>query len=643
MSLSLNQNRRPCCAPGLRAVFLSLLLLLAGLLALGSSQAQAEEDFLDPEQAFVLTAAMSAPDQLDVHFQIAPQYYMYRKRFEFSSADPAHLGAPQLPDGDKVYDPNFDEVMEVYRQSVTVRVPILADSSAGGELKVDVVSQGCADAGLCYSPSTQTLTLIPTAQGYEVAGPYGVLSVPAPGQSAGPASGSSPAASVQPAAGGVASALSLSDVGLADYLKQAGWGKVVLLSFVFGLLLSFTPCVLPMVPILLSIIAGRDQAATPSRWHGLAMAFAFVLGLSLVYTVLGVAAGLVGAGLAAWLQKPWVLGLFALILVVLALSMLDVFTFQAPSGLQSRLSQRVNRLPGGRFGGVFLMGMLSALIVGPCVAAPLAGVLLFISQTGDVVLGGSALFALAWGSGVLLLVVGAGSGRLLPKAGAWMNSVKTAFGVLLLATAWWMVSPLMASAIAVVGWIVLALWAAALLGAFGRGAAPLTAWSGLRQGLGVLLAGWAALMLISVALDRPSVIRPLAGLQSVGAGAPAAAKVQFQRVTTVAELEQRLAQATRPVMLDFYADWCVSCIEMENFTFSDPGVAQRMGQFELLQADVTVNNADDRELLKRFRLFGPPGIMFFDSKGQYLDAHRVIGFQDAQRFGKVLDEVLAGG
>ncbi len=638
MSLLLNQTPRQLPAPRLGAVFFLLLFVLAGWLAAWSPQARAEEEFLDPEQAFVLTAAMSAPDQLDVHFQIAPGYYMYRKRFEFTSADPSHLGAPQLPDGEKVYDPNFDEVMEVYRQSVTVRVPILADSSAGGELQVDVVSQGCADAGLCYSPSTQTLTLIPTAQGFEVAGPFGVLSVPPPGQPASQAS----AASAQPSAGGVASALNLSDVGLADYLKQAGWGQVVLLSFVFGLLLSFTPCVLPMVPILLSIIAGRRETAS-SRWHGLAMAFAFVLGLSLVYTLLGVAAGLVGAGLAAWLQKPWVLGLFALILVVLALSMLDVFTFQAPSGLQSRLNDKVNRLPGGRFGGVFLMGMLSALIVGPCVAAPLAGVLLFISQTGDVVLGGSALFALAWGSGVLLLAVGAGSGRLLPKAGAWMNSVKTAFGVLLLATAWWMVSPLMVSSVAVLGWIVLALWAAALLGAFGRGAAPLTAWSALRQGLGVLLAGWAALMLISVALGRPSVIRPLDGLKNAGVAAPAAGKVEFQRIKTLAELEQRLAQATRPVMLDFYADWCVSCIEMENFTFSDPAVAQRMAQFELLQADVTANNADDRALLKQFRLFGPPGIMFFDSKGQYLDAHRVIGFQDAQRFGKVLDQVLAAG
>lgn len=637
MSLSLKRSLFP--AQRLGAWFALLFVLMLAWLAAAPLTAQAEEEFLDPEQAFVLTAAMSQPDQLDIHFQIAPEYYMYRKRFEISTEKAEHLGSPQLPDGEKVYDPTFDEVMEVYRNSVTLRVPVLADSAIGQDLNIDVVSQGCADAGLCYSPSTQTLTLIPTGQGWEVAGPFGVLSVPAPGEGA--TQKTDTATSSSSATPGMASALSLSDVGLADYLKQAGWGQIVLLSFVFGLLLSFTPCVLPMVPILLSIIAGRNQPA-PSRWHGLKMAFAFVLGLSLVYTLLGVAAGLLGAGLASWLQNPWVLGLFALILVALALSMLDVFTLQAPAGLQTRLNERMNRLPGGQLGGVFLMGMLSALIVGPCVAAPLAGVLLFISQTGDVVLGGSALFALAWGSGVLLLVVGAGSGRVLPKAGAWMESVKTAFGVLLLATAWWMVSPLMSGTVAVFGWVVLALWAAALLGAFGRGTAERTPWSGLRQGVGVLLAVWAIMMLVSIALGRPSVIRPLEGLKSTGTVAAAQSKVEFQRVNSLQELEERLAKATRPVMLDFYADWCVSCIEMENFTFSDPSVAQRMAQFELLQVDVTANTPEDRELLKHFRLFGPPGIMFFDSKGKQLEQLRVIGFQDASRFSKVLDEVLAG-
>jgi thiol:disulfide interchange protein DsbD len=369
--------------PGLLFFFALMLAWLATPLA-----AQAEEEFLDPEQAFVLTAAMSQPHQLDIHFQIAPEYYMYRKRFAVSTEKAEQVGKLQLPEGERVYDPTFDEVMEVYRHSVTLRVPVLADSSIGHDLTVDVVSQGCADAGLCYSPSTQTLTLIPTGQGWEVAGPFGVVSVPAPGEGASqnPAQ-ANPDSTVAPSrSAGVASALSLSDVGLADYLKQAGWGQIVLLSFVFGLLLSFTPCVLPMVPILLSIIAGRNQPA-PSRWHGLKMAFAFVLGLSLVYTLLGEAAGLLGAGLASWLQNPWVLGLFALILVVLALSMLDVFTVQAPAALQNRLNKTMNRLPGGQMGGVFLMGMLSALIVGPCVAAPLAGVLLFISQTGDVGLG----------------------------------------------------------------------------------------------------------------------------------------------------------------------------------------------------------------------------------------------------------------
>ena len=417
------------------------------------------------------------------------------------------------------------------------------------------------------------------------------------------------------------------------------------LCFVLGLLLSFTPCVLPMVPILLATIAGQTSTAN-SRWRGLSLALVYVLGVSIVYTLLGVAAGLLGAGLATWLQNPWVLGVFAVLLALLGLSMLDIFTLQAPGSLQSYLTQRMNRLPGGRYGGVFLMGMLSALVVGPCVAAPLAGVLLFISQTGDVVLGGSALFALAWGSGVLLLVVGAGSGALLPRAGAWMNQVKAVFGVLLMATAWWMVAPFMADTVVVLGWALLVCWLAVLLGAFrawSSDAGPLVA---LGKAIGVLLALWAALMMVSVGLGTPSTLQPLRGLgvsAAPGTAQLAVAGPAFQRITSVQELDERLAQATRPLMLDFYADWCVSCIEMERFTFPDPTVAQRMQQFELLQVDVTANNAEDRALLQRFKLFGPPGIMFFDAQGQYLPQHRVIGFKNAEQFAAKLNTVLTGG
>src|SRR5690606_11543069 len=281
--------------------------------------------------------------------------------------------------------------------------------------------------------------------------------------------------------------------------------------------LTFTPCVLPMVPILLAVLAGDTKGASGiTRWRGFSLAAMFVLGMSVVYTALGVAAGLVGASLAVWLQTPWVLSLFALALAVLALAMFDVFTVQMPSGVQSSLNGLMNRLPGGRYGGVFLMGMVSALIVGPCVAAPLAGVLLFISQTGDVVLGGSALFAMAWGQGLLLLILGASSGALLPKAGPWMEGVKRVFGMLLLATAWWMVNPVLPAWLAIVGWALLALCAAVLMGAFASWAHTDGQVSSARQlaiavwrTLGLMLALGAVLQMVGLAAGGRDILRPL--------------------------------------------------------------------------------------------------------------------------------------
>jgi thiol:disulfide interchange protein DsbD len=406
-----------------------------------------------------------------------------------------------------------------------------------------------------------------------------------------------------------------------------------------------------------------------------------------IYTALGIAAGLSGAGLAAWLQTPWVLGLFALLLALLALAMFDVYTLQMPSFIQTRLMAKNSHILGGKMSAAILMGALSALIVGPCVAAPLAGALLYISQTGDVFLGGSALFAMAWGMGVPLLLMGASAGKLMPRAGAWMEGVKQFFGLLLLATAWWMVTPLMPTWVQILGWAVLAMFAAVLLRPF----EPLTSASGVsgacRKTLGLLLIVLSTLWILGVASGGRSLLQPLNHLslsmnnpattgistatpmtaqgpmpgatnltgkqQLLGTpgvnhspttvqspGALKAGPPSFQLVRTVAQLEQLLAQSTRPVMLDFYADWCVSCKEMEAFTFVDPRVMQRMNQMLLLKVDVTVNTADDRALMKKFRLFGPPGIIFFSPGGYERKDVRVVGFQDATRFAATLDRAL---
>jgi len=643
------------------------LLFLLSAFCLLLNAARADDDFLDPEDAFRFSAALSAPAALDVHFAVAPAYYMYRERFEINAPEGV-VADVAYPPGLVKYDPTFEKDMEVYYGQVTVRIHLAPPASLAGEgspgrpesFTLALTSQGCADAGLCYPPDTRELQLALSADGgWSLAGDGVIPAVPEPlkvvlgGDGKPLAAG----AAVPTAPAGATSAglnpFDFGDTGLAAWLEGAGWLQIVGLCLLLGLLLAFTPCVLPMVPILMAIIAGESGKARPlSRTRGLSLAAVFVLGMSLVYTVLGVIAGVLGAGLMIWLQTPWVLATFALLLALLALAMFDVFTLQAPAAMQSALNERLNRIPGGRYSGVFLMGMLSALIVGPCVAAPLAGVLLFISQTGDLVLGGTALFALAWGSGIPLLLLGASSGALLPRAGAWMEGVKWAFGILLLATAWWMVASLLPAWLVLLGWVVLAVCSAVMMGAFD--ALPAGAGPGrhLIKALGLMLAVWAMLLLVGLAGGGRDPFRPLApfvaaerGGQGVagavsGADVAESVKRRFVQVDSIAELEQVLAQSDRPVMLDFYADWCVSCIEMERFTFSDLDVARKLDNLLLVQADVTRNDVEHRALLKRFRLFGPPGIIFFDAQGRELDI-RVVGFQNAERFGKALDEVLA--
>lgn len=614
----------------MRAFFPKLLALLAmAMLWLAwNAPARAEAEFLEPEKAFVFSAAMATPDTVELRFRVAPGYYMYRERFgiSISPLGAATLGEPVYPKGEVKYDPTFEKDMEVYHQDVVIRVPV---TPGGQPFTLTLTGQGCADAGLCYPPMDSSVRLTPVADGYAVAGNGGASAAPA-----------APAAS----GGGLSALVNAGDTGLADALGGLGWIKTAGVFLVLGLLLAFTPCVLPMIPILSSIVLGGASQERPTRGRGLALAATYVLGMSVVYTALGVAAGLSGAGLAAWLQTPWILTLFAILLAVLALAMFDAFTFQMPSGIQARLAERSSRIPGGRHTGALLMGALSALIVGPCVAAPLAGALLYISQTGDVVLGGSALFAMAWGMGVPLLIVGASSGALLPKAGPWMDGVKRLFGMLLLATAWWMLIPVVPTWVQMTGWAFLAIVGAVMLRAFdalpaGAGSARM-----FGKGVGLLLALAAAAWLVGAASGGRDVLQPLSHFASGGPAAAGTAahagEVQFKRVRNNAELDALLAQSQQPVMLDFYADWCVSCREMERFTFTDPGVAQRMAGMLLVQADVTANNADDRALLKRFRLFGPPGIMFFAPGGKELPDARVVGFQDAKRFTESLDRVL---
>lgn len=600
-----------------------LAMLMLWLAAAGATRAATadEPQFLESEQAFRFSVRAADDRHVEVRFKITPGYYMYRERFAVTSPE-ATLGPLAMPTGKIKFDDTFQKDVESYRDELRVSVPV---DKAPASFVLNVVSQGCADAGLCYPPMTSTAKVSLVAFGGDGSARVQVAAadtgVPA-------LSGSAIPASPTPQVGSW-----FDGSGVHGVLASGGFWLVVGAFFVMGVALSFTPCVLPMLPILSSIIAGSDGPV--SRRKAFALAASYSLGMALVYAGLGIAAGLAGEGLAAYLQKPAVLAVFALLLAAFALSMFDVYELRLPAALATRMSAHSQRLPAGQAAGVFAMGALSALIVSPCVSAPLAGALVFISQTRDVALGGSALFSLAAGMSVPLMVVGGTAGDWLPKSGAWMTSVKRAFGVLLFAVAIWIVQPVLAAWAVLGAWGLLLLVTGFMLRPFDRhhhthAAAPRT-W--LKQAFGVVALILGSLQIVGAASGGSDPLRPLQHLVpiTVAAGSNAGV-VRFQPVRSSAELDQLLRAPGRPVMLDFYADWCVSCKEMERFTFSDPKVRAEMAQMVLLQVDVTKNTPEDQRLLKRFRLFGPPGIVFFDRGGREIPGLRVIGFQRADKF-----------
>jgi thioredoxin:protein disulfide reductase len=586
-------------------------LILVLLFSVACIAHGAEADLLEPDKAFRFSARLKDARSIEVTYDIAPGYYLYRQQFKFSAAPAeAKLGAPQLPPGKLKKDEFFGEV-ETYRGNLTILLPLEVAEPKPSVVTVAAVSQGCADAGVCYVPHEQKARLQLAAAG-------------------GTAMGAPPEPFAAPERAGA------DDARIAAVFAGGFWVTVASF-FGFGLLLAFTPCVLPMVPILAGVIVGGGRHVTKVR--GFLLAAIYVLGMALTYAAAGVAAGLSGAMLAAALQNPWVLGAFAALFVALALAMLGLYELQLPVALQSTLANASNRMHGGQAAGVFAMGVLSALIVGPCVAAPLAGALLYISQSRDVVLGGSALFAMALGMGVPLLVVGASAGALMPRAGPWMETVKRFFGVLLLGVAIYIVSPLVPVAVHMGAWAALLIVTAVFLRAIDPLPANTHAFDRFGKGIGVIALVMGIAFAIGALSGGRDFLQPLAGLRA-GAGSQQVGETPFQRVESIAELEARIAAAGKPVMLDFYADWCVSCKEMERFTFTDERVRQRLGALVLLQADVTANRPEHIALLKRFRLFGPPGIVFFDAGGREIEGLRVIGFQPADKFAAVLDEVL---
>jgi len=629
----------------LRTVWLLLAALTLALVA-AWQPARAAEEFLEPDQAFKFSARAADTRNIEIRFEIAKGYHLYKERISFEAA-PASvvLGQAVMPVAIKKFDENFGKDVEVYHDTLLISVPVQA---APAEFKLNVSSQGCAEKGLCYPPRTQALKVTVTggavAAVQKLSDDEAARFEPAASATAqllqGAAMPVAPSASVPAQA--ASSAAAATEGGAMDIKAALNSGSLLTVVGVFlaaGLLLSMTPCVLPMVPILSSIIVGEGENV--SRLRGFSLALAYSLGMAMVYTGFGVAAGLAGEGLAAALQKPGVLLSFGALLVALSLSMFGFYELQMPSFIQSRLTEKSSQVQGGSYAGVFAMGGMSALIVGPCVAAPLAGALVYISQTKDVLLGGLALFSLASGMSVPLLLVGLSAGSLLPRAGGWMEGVKHFFGVMLIAVAIWMITPVLPAWLVMLAWAALLLVSAAFMHVFDS--LPVHANGGSRfiKGVGVIVAIAGAAQLVGALSGGTDPVQPLSHLvshanASGAAAAPEAKGPTFKRIKTVADLDAAVASAGKPVMLDFFADWCVACKEFEKFTFHDPRVSAKLANVLLLQVDVTANSADDKALMKRFSLFGPPGIIFFDPKGQEVSAARVIGYQPADTFLKSL-------
>lgn len=595
----------------------------------------ASDELLEPELAFVGSARAISQNAVVVRFDIAPGYYLYRDKLDFRilEGEGLRLGPITPPEGMRIVDEFFGET-SIFREQVEILVPVLRRAEDPDRLVLALDSQGCADLGVCYPPMTQTVDVVFAATLTDNTADWTARAPADPPPLTGSQTRSPP-----PLADGFP--LTEQDR-IAAQLADGRLWLIVLIFFGFGLLLTFTPCVFPMIPILSNIIVGQKNLTTRNAFF---ISLAFVLAMALTYTLAGVLAGLAGANLQAAFQNPWILGGFVAIFVVLALSMFGFYELQVPSFLQTRLTLLSNRQRGGTLLGAAVMGFLAALIVGPCVTAPLVGALLYISQTGDALLGGIALFSLSMGMGTPLLIIGTSAGRLLPKAGPWMDTIKSVFGVGLLAMGIWLLERILPGAVTLFLWAVLLIVTAIYLGALQSLPPGASGWRSLWKGLGIVLLVYGILLMVGAATGGKDPFRPLAEFRAAatpltttvpGSGANSLPRtVTFTMIQDLSDLEREIAAATarqQPVFLDFYADWCVDCVRMERTTFQDPAVIQALQPLHRLKADVTANHAAHRDLLRAFQLFGPPAMLFWDSAGNELRPRRVVGYLNSERF-----------
>ena len=621
----------------------SIALMFAGLLMLallpthlhafgsGSSPLGGQGDFLPVDEAlpFSYTTDNGA---VILSWNIAPEHYLYKSRIRISSdTQGVTLGDPEFSRSGEVTEDEFFGEITAFFEPVDARVPVTLPEGTK-EAELQVTYQGCAEAGLCYPPQTQTVLYYPGGD------------APAGNESASPEGGSS--ASI-PDSGNAGSPDTSSATGLAGFLSSQSTLAIAGVFFLLGLGLTFTPCVLPMVPIISSMVSGRN---TQSTGHALLLSGSYVLGMAVTYAAAGVITGLLGASfnLQAQLQSPWVLGIFATFFVLFALSMFDLFEIQLPRFIREPLDNASHKLTGGRVASIFGIGALSSLIVSPCVSAPLAGSLLYISTTQDAVVGGFALLSLGLGMGVPLILVAVGGRKLLPTSGLWMTTVKHFYGVMLMAVAIWLVERMIPAWASLTLWGLLVAITGVQLGAFDAAKAG---WQRTRKGLGLVLFAYGLALLAGAVSGAQDPLQPLApftasqaSVSSTGnAGAEHAA---FKRVEQPDEIRQLLADARQqgqPVMLDFYADWCISCKVMERNVFSKPDVGAALAGYTLLQIDMTDNTPEQQALLDELGLFGPPAILFYNRDGEEFTDHRVLGEMDKAEFLAHLEQIPVPG